>query len=396
MTDRFDALIIGGGMTADAAAKGFREIDPDGSIGILSEDVDPPYARPALSKKLWTDPDFDWSGAELDTAGETGAEVRLATRVVSIDPEAHEVTTIDGDRIGYGRLLLATGGRPSAPGFEESERVLLYRSAADYRRLRAVANGRGHIVVVGGSYIGQEIAAALVQEGVRVTLVLPEDVVGGAVFPASLARNVDTLFREAGVELVTGARATGGREQGEQVTVDLEDGTFLEADAVVVGLGIEPAAALAEDSGIETGDGVLVDEKLRTSAPDVLAAGDVASYPDRILGRRRIEHVDNATEQGRAAGRNLAGADEPYDHTPFYYSVLFGNRYEAVGTLDATLRTVERWLDGDREGVVYYLDEEGHPVGVLNWNHEGALDDARAVLASQPPLTAEQLSGALA
>jgi len=214
-------------------------------------------------------------------------------------------------------------------------------------------------VVVGGSYIGQEIAAALVQEGVQVTLVLPEDVVGGAVFPASLARNVDTLFREAGVELVTGARATGGREDDQKVTVDLEDGTFLEADAVVVGLGIEPATALAEDAGIETGDGVLVDEKLRTSAPDVLAAGDVASYPDRILGRRRIEHVDNATEQGRAAGRNLAGADEPYDHTPFYYSVLFGNRYEAVGTLDASLQTVERWLDGDREGVVYYLDEDG-------------------------------------
>lgn len=392
MTDRFDALIIGGGMTADAAAKGFREVDAEGSIAILSEDVDPPYARPALSKKLWTDPDFDWSGAELDTAGETGAEVRLATRVVAIDPDAHEVTTVDGERIGYGRLLLATGGHPSAPGFEESERVLLYRSAADYRRLRAIANGRGHVVVVGGSYIGQEIAAALVQEGVRVTLVLPDAVVGGAVFPAALARTVDTMFREAGVELVTGARATGGREEDGAVTVDLEDGTFLQADAVVVGLGIAPATGLAEDAGIEVGDGVLVDERLRTSAADVLAAGDVASYPDRILGRRRIEHVDNAQEQGRTAGRNLAGADEAYEHTPFYYSVLFGNRYEAVGTLDASLRTVERWLDGGREGVVYYLDDDGHPVGVLNWNLEDRLDEARSVLASDPPLSAEQLA----
>lgn len=392
MTDRFDALIIGGGMTADAAAKGFREVDADGSIAILSEDVDAPYARPALSKKLWTDPDFDWSGAELDTAGETGAEVRLSTRVVAIDPVAHEVTTVDGERIGYGRLLLATGGHPSAPGFEESERVLLYRSAADYRRLRAIADGRGHVVVVGGGYIGQEIAAALVQEGVRVTLVLPDAVVGGAVFPAALARTVDAMFRDAGVELVTGARATGGREADGGVTVDLEDGTTLRADAVVVGLGIDPATDLAEDAGIEVGDGVIVDERLRTSADDVLAAGDVASYPDRILGRRRIEHVDNAQQQGRTAGRNLAGADEAYEHTPFYYSVLFGNRYEAVGTLDASLQTVERWLDGGREGVVYYLDDDGHPVGVLNWNLEDRLDEARSVLASNPPLTAEQLA----
>lgn len=392
MTDRFDALIIGGGMTADAAAKGFREVDVDGSIAILSEDVDAPYARPALSKKLWTDPDFDWSGAELDTAGETGAEVRLSTRVVAIDPVAHEVTTVDGERIGYGRLLLATGGHPSAPGFEESERVLLYRSAADYRRLRAIADGRGHVVVVGGGYIGQEIAAALVQEGVRVTLVLPDAVVGGAVFPAALARTVDAMFRDAGVELVTGARATGGREADGGVTVDLEDGTTLRADAVVVGLGIVPATDLAEDAGIEVGDGVIVDERLRTSADDVLAAGDVASYPDRILGRRRIEHVDNAQQQGRTAGRNLAGADEAYEHTPFYYSVLFGNRYEAVGTLDASLQTVERWLDGGREGVVYYLDDDGHPVGVLNWNLEDRLDEARSVLASNPPLTAEQLA----
>ncbi len=392
MTDRFDALIIGGGMTADAAAKGFREVDADGSIAILSEDVDAPYARPALSKKLWTDPDFDWSGAELDTAGETGAEVRLSTRVVAIDPVAHEVTTVDGERIGYGRLLLATGGHPSAPGFEESERVLLYRSAADYRRLRAIADDRGHVVVVGGGYIGQEIAAALVQEGVRVTLVLSDAVVGGAVFPAALARTVDAMFRDAGVELVTGARATGGREADGGVTVDLEDGTTLRADAVVVGLGIVPATDLAEDAGIEVGDGVIVDERLRTSADDVLAAGDVASYPDRILGRRRIEHVDNAQQQGRTAGRNLAGADEAYEHTPFYYSVLFGNRYEAVGTLDASLQTVERWLDGGREGVVYYLDDEGHPVGVLNWNLEDRLDEARSVLASNPPLTAEQLA----
>ncbi len=392
MTDRFDALIIGGGMTADAAAKGFREVDAEGSIAIISEDVDPPYARPALSKKLWTDPDFDWSGAELDTAGETGAEVRLGTRVVAIDPVAHEVTTVDGERIGYGRLLLATGGHPSAPGFEESERVLLYRSAADYRRLRAIADGRGHVVVVGGGYIGQEIAAALVQEGVRVTLVLPDAVVGGAVLPAALARTVDTMFRDAGVELVTGARATGGRELDGAVTVDLEDGTYLRADAVVVGLGIVPATDLAEGAGIEVGDGVLVDERLRTSADDVLAAGDVASYPDRILGRRRIEHVDNAQQQGRTAGRNLAGADEAYEHTPFYYSVLFGNRYEAVGTLDASLQTVERWLDGGREGVVYYLDDDGRPVGVLNWNLEDRLDEARSVLASNPPLTAEQLA----
>lgn len=160
MTD-FRYLIVGGGMVADAAARGIREIDADGSIGILSEDVDRPYARPALSKKLWTDPEFSWDEkVDLHTE-ETGATFALGTVVTSIDRGAKTVSTEDGQTHGYERLLLATGGKPrSLPGLSPSSRVLDYRSAADYRRLRELADAGAHVAVVGGSYIGTEIAAA--------------------------------------------------------------------------------------------------------------------------------------------------------------------------------------------------------------------------------------------
>jgi len=155
MTD-YRYLIVGGGMVADAAARGIRELDTDGTIGVLSEDVDRPYARPALSKKLWTDPDFSWDEkVDLHTE-ETGAEFVLGTRVVSIDRAAKSVTTADGATHGYEQLLIATGGKPRGlPGLEPSDRVLDYRSAADYRRLRTLADAGAHVVVVGGGYIGR-------------------------------------------------------------------------------------------------------------------------------------------------------------------------------------------------------------------------------------------------
>ncbi|MCW2801351.1 MAG: FAD-dependent oxidoreductase [Aeromicrobium sp.] len=384
MTRDYDYLIIGGGMAADAAAHGIRERDADGSIGILGEESTAPFPRPALSKKLWTDADFSESDAALHTIDETSADLYVGTRVDAIDREGKQVTTSLGGVYGYERLLIATGGRPrQIEGLPPGDRVIYYRTLDHYHRLREKAAEHPHVAVVGGGYIGSEIAAALIQNGCTVTLIHPDDVLGSQTFPPSIAEQVDAMFTDAGVTMHGGAKVTGGQSSPTGVHLELSDDTTVAADYVVVGLGIEPAGTLAAPAGLETSDdgGIVVDEHLTTADPDILAAGDVAEYPDKILGRRRVEHVDNANEMGAAAGRILAGSDETYDHTPYFYSDLFDAWYEAVGTLDSSLETIE-----DQQGdgsVVYYLEGD-HVVGVLLWkvDLDDGLDQARAVLAA--------------
>ena len=391
----YDHLIIGGGMVADAAARGIREVAPHATIGIISDDVDEPYTRPALSKKLWTDDDFTWDDVPLNTSEDTGADIRLGTTATGIHPVDHQVDTDAGDTIEYGTLLIATGGTPTAPpigGGAQSDRVMTFRTAEDYRHLRALTGVADRIAVVGGGYIGSELAAALIQQGVGTVLVHSADVLGGDVFPAGLARRFERLFRDAGVELVGGSKVTGGAAGDAAVRLDLEGGASVDADAVVSGLGIDANTGLATGAGLRVEDGIVVDHRLRTSASGIYAAGDVANYPDAILGRRRVEHVDNAEQMGRQAGRNLAGADEPYTHTPYYYSVVFGTRYEAVGTLDSSLETIEDWAEPHERGVVYYVDRD-RVVGVLLWNVEDATDAARTVLAEDGPVDRGALVG---
>ncbi|MGA1812900.1 FAD-dependent oxidoreductase [Frondihabitans sp. 4ASC-45] len=388
----YDYVIIGGGMTADAAAKGIREVDGDGSILILSDDVDAPYTRPALSKKLWIDPDYTPDDNDLGTVDETSAEVRLSTRVDRLDRIDRRVVTTGGESIGYGRLLLATGGQPTTLDLpNDDERVIYFRTAEDYRHLRALSGSGKHVAVVGGGYIGSEIAAALVQNDTRVTIVFPDDHLGGSVFPESAQSAFEARYRDHGVTLAAGRRLDKGVTAAEGFLLTLDDGSTLEVDGVVVGLGIEPSVALAEASGLAVDDGIVIDLRLATDDPFISAAGDVASYPDVILGRRRVEHVDNAKEQGAAAGRIMAGSDEKYTHTPMYYSKVFDLAYEAVGTLDSSLQTVEDWKDDD-SAVVYYLDG-GVPVGVLLWNIAGSTDKARQVLAEARALGADNLVG---
>ncbi|KQR44706.1 pyridine nucleotide-disulfide oxidoreductase [Frigoribacterium sp. Leaf164] len=378
-------------MTADAAATAIHEADPEATVLVVSDDVDEPYTRPALSKKLWIDPDYTEADNDLGTREASGAEIRLRTSVTAVDRERRTVTTSDGRTVSWGRLLLATGGSPTRLDLPEDDRVVHFRTAADYRRLRALSGDGRRVVVVGGGYIGTELAAALVQNDTRVTLVTPDDVLGGSVFPAAVAARFQAAFEEAGVTLVTGRRVEGGTASEAGLVVRLDDGSTLDADAVAVGLGITPSTELAEAAGLEVEDGVVVDASLRTSDPDVFAAGDVASYPDRILGRRRVEHVDNAKEQGALVGRVMAGSAEEYDHTPYYYSKVLDISYEAVGTLDASLETVVD-DEGDGSTVVYYLTD-GAVAGVLLWNVEDARDAARAVLAEGTAVDRDGLVG---
>ena len=388
---RFQHLIVGGGMTAAAAARGAREQAPGASIGIISAEPHPPYNRPPLSKALWKG---DAESTVWRTDDIQGVEVILSRRVTGIDAGRKTLTDDRGETYAYDTLLLATGGAPRRlAGAPDS--IIYFRTLDDYRTLHQAAAPGKHFVVLGGGFIGSEVAAALRMQGAAVTMVIPEAGVGARVFPAALSQNLVDYYRTRGVTVRTGEGVATVSETAGKALVKTTTGFELPADGVVAGLGIIPAIELAQAAGLKTDNGILVDEYLRTSNPSIYAAGDVANFPSKALGHRtRVEHEDNANAAGRLAGKNLAGANERYDHLPFFYGDLFDVGYEAVGDLDARLETVSDWKTPFREGVVYYLGD-GRVRGVLLWNTWGQVDHARALIAEGAPVTPASLPGRL-
>jgi NADPH-dependent 2,4-dienoyl-CoA reductase/sulfur reductase-like enzyme len=379
-------LVVGGGMTGDAACKGIRDHDAEGSIVLVGAEPDPPYSRPPLTKALWSGADEDsiWRGTE-----KLGVEIVLGRRIESLDPGARTATDDRGTAYAYDRLLLATGGRPRRLPVAD-EGVVYYRTLADYHRTRALADAGSRFVVVGGGFIGSELAAALASNGREVAMVFPEDGIGARIFPPELAAFVSDYYRSRGVEVHAGRTVTG--VDGGSVTLD--DGRTLEGDAVVAGLGIEPAVELAEAAGLETDDGIVVDARCRVAGADgVFAAGDVARFPVAALGgSMRVEHEDHALAHGRAAGACMAGADAPYDHIPFFYSDLFDLGYEAVGDVSSRHETAAAWPEPNRKGVVAYLDEARRPRGFLLWNVWDRVAAARELILAGEPLAESALT----
>ena len=386
---RYDYLIVGGGMTADAAAHGIRREDTKGTIALVGAEPHPSYNRPPLSKALWKGDPVDSIWRKTD---ETGAEQVRGRRIVRVDAEARRATDDGGGVYEYGKLLLATGGRPRRLR-EAPDDVIYYRTFGDYRRLRGLTDRGASFLVVGGGFIGSEIAAALRMQEREVTLVLKGEGIGEGVYPPELSRWLVDYYRGKGVAVHTGI--TVERVESRSGKVHLADGRAgpLAADVMVAGLGIEPDVELARQIGLQVTDGIVVDEYLRTSQDTIYAAGDVANFHNPALDRRlRVEHEDNANTMGEAAGRNMAGAGQRYDHLPFFYSDLFDLGYEAVGDLNARHQIVEDWKDKFREGVVYYLDR-GRVRGVLLWNTWGQVDAARSLIAEPGPFRPEQLKG---
>ena len=384
-------LIVGGGMTADAAAKAIRAADPKGSIGLVSADPHPPYDRPPLSKALWKGEPEDkiWRHTEA-----TGAELHLGRRVTAIDAHQKRVTDALGETYGYGKLLLATGGTPRRLKLD-SEQVIYFRTVDDYRRLHALAQEQLRFAVLGGGFIGSEIAAALRMAGREVVMLIPEDGVGARVYPADLSGSLNDYYKEKGVDLRTGDGLADLTPRGGKVIVKTTSGKELKVDVVVAGLGITPNVDVAEQAGVHIENGIVVDELLRTDVPDIYAAGDVANFFSPALGKRvRVEHEDNANTMGAAAGKAMAGQGEPYHHLPFFYSDLFESGYEAVGELDSRLETFSDWKEPFKEGVVYYL-KDGRVRGVLLWNVWGKVDEARTLIAQPGPFTRDVLRGRL-
>lgn len=382
-------LIVGGGMTADAAVRGIREVDPDGSVGMIASENHPPYNRPPLSKGLWKGKPLDsiWRDTES-----LGVEFHLGRSAERLDPAQNVVVDSEGHTYTYDRLLLATGGKPRRLGFGEGH-VFYFRTVDDYLGLRELAGKGVRFAVLGGGFIGSEIAAALAMAGSEVTMLFPEHGIGGLQFPPDLSRYLNRYYEQRGVEVLPGRMAEDLKLTDSRVVLTLRGGGELAVDAVVAGLGIEPNQSLAAAAGIEVDNGIPVDRALRTSRPDIYAAGDAAAFHNSALGLQlRVEHEDNANSMGQAAGWSMAGREVHYDHLPFFYSDLFDLGYEAVGILDPGLEVVSDWLDPYEKGVVYYL-EGGRVRGVLLWKVWGQVDEARVLIGDLGPIGPEEVKG---
>ncbi|HTL59740.1 MAG TPA: FAD/NAD(P)-binding oxidoreductase [Candidatus Limnocylindrales bacterium] len=388
MAQHYDYLIVGGGMTADAAVQGIREGDSSGSIGLLCAEPDPPYDRPPLTKGLWKDQKEEsiWR-----KTAERNADLHFGHRAQVLDLGRSQVTDDHGDSFTFDKLLLATGGSPRQLPFGGSD-ILYYRSFRDYKRLRARTEKGRRFAVIGGGFIGSEIAAALALNHKEVVMLFPGQSIGDRIFPRDLSLFLNDFYRQKGVQVLPGQKPSGLEKQGDQFVLRTESRDEFAVDGVIAGLGIEPNVSLAESAGLPVENGIVVDEFLRTSHPDIYAAGDVAAFYNPALSRRlRVEHEDNANTMGRCAGRNMAGKPEAYVHLPFFYSDLFELGYEAVGDTDARLTTVADWKTPFREGVVYYQQEDKIR-GVLLWNVWGKVDAARHLIESNRPFQRQELT----
>ncbi len=391
---RFDYLLIGGGMTSAAAVAGIRDLDPEGSIGMIGQESDRPYTRPSLSKGLW-------KGQPLEKiwrkSVDRGVELLLERTVTALDIDARRVRDDRGAEYEFGKLLLATGGTPRRLPFGGDD-IIYYRTLSDYRHLRALSGPGRRIAVIGGGFIGSEVAAALAMNDTDVTMIFPQPAIGSRIYPADLAASLTGYYREMGVTVMPEQQATGLERAGDTLLLQLgEDASAetVEVDAVVAGIGIRPSTELAAHAGLTIDNGIVVDEHLNVGVPDIYAAGDVASFFNPALGRRiRVEHEDNAKTMGRLAGQIMAGSTASYDHLPFFYSDLFKLGYEAVGEVDSRLETVSDWTTPYREGVVYYL-RDGRVRGVLLWNVWDQVPAARELIAAPGPFDAAELKGRL-
>jgi 3-phenylpropionate/trans-cinnamate dioxygenase ferredoxin reductase subunit len=363
--------IVGGGIGGWSAASTLREEGFDGRVVLIGDEPELPYDRPPLSKEylrgevsreqLLLRPEGWYEEHAVETLlGVRATELRLSDRVLAL---------ADGHELAFDRLLVATGGRPRrlrVPG-AELEGVLYLRTRADADRIGAALQPGLRLAVVGGGFVGLEVAAAAHKLGVDVTVVEACEAPLERVLGTEMGHLCGALHTDAGVTLRTGCpvEAFEGRERVEGVRT--AEGESIACDAVVVGVGMEPTVAWLERSGIDLADGVLVDERCETTVSGVFAAGDVARQQHPLLGSVRVEHWKNAVDQAAAAARNMLGADEPYALVPWFWSDQYDCNLQYAGHVAAWDEIVVRGNVSDRRFVAFYL-EDGRVVGAFGVN----------------------------
>ncbi|MFH8930345.1 NAD(P)/FAD-dependent oxidoreductase [Streptomyces pristinaespiralis] len=392
-------VIVGAGLAGAKAAQTLREEGFDGPLVLIGAESEHPYERPPLSKG------YLLGKEERDTVyvhpprwyAENRVDLRLGTAVTAVDPAAHEVTLADGSRIGYAKLLLTTGSSPrrlTVPG-AGLDGVLYLRRLADSDRIKEAFSAASRVAVIGAGWIGLETAAAARAAGAEVT------VLEAAELPLLrvLGREVSQIFAELhtdhGVDLrcgvqVAGITGAGGRADG----VLLADGSRVDADVVVVGVGITPDTGLAAAAGLETDNGIRVDSRLCTSDPDIHAAGDVACAFHPLLGKHiRVEHWANALNQPQTAARAMLGQDVTYDRVPYFFTDQYDLGMEYTGYVEpgGYDQVIFRGRREAREFIAFWL-AGGRVLAGMNVNVWDVTDPIRALVTSAQPVDAARLA----
>ena len=370
----FKYVILGGGVTAGYAADEFANFDvPEGELCILSAEETLPYERPPLSKKFLAG---DKSKEDIlindqDFYERHGIEIKLGTPVERVDLEKRKLY-INGDTISYEKLLIATGARPrklEIPG-SELQNIFYLRTIQDARRIHQKATEAKKGIVVGGGFIGMEVTSVLQNLGVDTTMVFPEKRVWEAFFTEEMSNYFETYYRDRGVTILP--EMTIDLILGEEIVTQVKtsSGQHLEADMVVVGIGVLPNVEIFKDNGLKIAeDGILVNRFLETNVPDVLAAGDVTRYRDILYQRpMHIEHWDNAVEQGRHAARVMLGEYQPYVHVPYFFSDEFDLSFEFWGDALGAAEAVHRGDVPSGHFSVWWLAEDGRLLAAFIMN----------------------------
>ena len=375
-TSRF--VILGGGMVAGYAAKQMVELGlKPGELTIVSSDDVVPYERPPLSKGFLAGKDTEEAIkiSPEDFYRQHGIEVKLRTEVASLDAKGKRLKLKSGGDLSFEKLVIATGARPrrlNVPG-AQLKNLFYLRSMDDSKAIRDQSEKSKRAVVIGGGFIGMEVAAVLTQRGLTVTMVLGDDRIWKRLFTPEMSKFFEEYYTAKGVRIVRSTTVKELRGSSVVTSAVTGDGQTIDSDLVVAGIGVEPVTDILSGSGLAIDNGITVNEYLETSAPDILAAGDVASYQDVLFGkRRRVEHWDNAVSQGQHCARTLMGERAAFRHVPYFFSDVFDLSYEYWGDSSDADQVVHRgdlssksfstwWLKGDRLVAAFVMsrpDEE--------------------------------------
>ena len=380
-------LIVGGGLAAARTAEQLRRSEYTGPITIVSDEVHVPYDRPPLSQEVLRKEVDDVALKPREWYDEQNITLRLGSAAAGLDTAAQTVTLSDGAVIGYDQLVIATGLVPRRiPAFPDLEGIRVLRSFDESMALREHATAAQRAVIVGAGFIGCEVAASLRSLGVDVVLVEPQPTPLAAVLGEQIGGLVARLHREEGVDVRLGVGVAEVRGDGHVDTVVLADGTELAADVVVVGIGSKPATDWLADTGIEVDNGVICDEAGRTSAPNVWALGDVASWRDAAGHQGRVEHWSNVADQARVVVPAMLGQDMPdIVVVPYFWSDQYDVKIQCLGEPEAT-DTVHVVEDDGRKFLAYY-ERDGVLVGVVGGGMPGKVMKARGKIAAGAPIS---------